>query len=505
MSLLSGPSNFVARRFQRLFGGRDGDRGVFAILAALVMTVMVFATALSIDIMGRVSSLRSDQAAADVIALDAARGIANGTWQTLATASALRNGVPAADVSELIGDWNPATNVFQVDPTNGQSIQVTIASKYDDWFGRSTSSLSRAAVAQIAQINSTTPCTISPCSSTTFSTAQFSIGATLAEVNAGLGRFTVANLSAVGYQGLANGSLSLGTLATDVGVGAGTVSGILNSSVTVGSLLNGYASLLNSNGDSNAGATLTALRSVLSASYAQTLNASFTLGQFLGITSGNGMTLGTSVSFLQLFNGVVQVANGKAGIQSNLGIAGVGTASVSAIMPPTVSPIGQPGVQATNSQVTATMSMPSVNLLGLVSIPLSLTVNVGGATGTLSSVDGCGTVASGIHVSTAFNNATIVVSGSVNVSLLGLGLISVSVSGNVSVPGLPPVPNSTSVPNTADFVPQTGVATASSAGLGTITNNLQVTALGIGVTASTVLAAIPVTQIINALLNNVGI
>lgn len=502
MSLISRPSRFVARRFQRLFGERDGERGLFAILAALVLTVMVFATALSVDIMGRVSGLRSDQAAADLIALDAARGITTNTYQTLAIASAARNGVAASAVHAVRGDFNSSTGSFVENDLTGQAVQVTISSPYNDWFGRSASTLSRAAVAQINTLSTKTPCSISPCYTSTVSTAQFSIGATLATVNAGLHRFGVANLSAVGYQGLATGSVSLGALATQLGFSAGTVDGVLSDSTTVGSLLTQYASLLNNNGDSDAGATLSALRSTLAASYLSTLNAAVTIGHVLGITSGNGMTLGSSISFLQLFNGVVQVANGQAGIQANLGITGVGTASVSVIVPPTVSPLGQPGVQATNSQVTAAMSMPSVNLLGLVNIPLSLTATVGGATGTLTSIDGCGTTASGIDVGTVFNNATIAVSGAVNVSLLGLGLVSVSVSGTISVAGLAPVPSTVSVPNTADFVPQTGVATATSAGLGAVTNNLQVTAVGIGVTANTVLGAIPVTQIINGLLNS---
>ncbi|HWD08416.1 MAG TPA: hypothetical protein VHA57_04905 [Actinomycetota bacterium] len=495
MSLISRPSRFVARRFQRLFGGPEGDRGIFAILAALVLTVMVFATALSVDIMGRVSTLRTDQATADMAVLDAAWELNQPTptlagAQTLACPNGLANGISCSNVTIA---WGNASGLCTSACTNPTTVTATVSTVYHDWFGRSQSTLSRSAVAQIGYLQTTTPCTVSICYSSTVSEAQFSIGSTLAEVNAGLGRFGQANLSLIGYQGLTSGSIALGVLETDFGWSGLTPTGILNQTVTVGSLLNEYSSILNNNGDTAAGASLSALRTYLQANALSTFNGSFTLGQFLGITSGNGMTLGTTVSFLQMFNGALQVANGKAGISASLGITGIGTASVSAIEPPTVSPYGQPGVQATNTQVTATMSDSLLSL-----VPLTLTVNVGAATGTLSSIDGCGTTPSGIHVSTSFNAATIYVSGSVP--------LVANISGYITVPLTPGAgSNPISVPNTADFVPNSGVATVSGS-QGSVVNNISVQLLGAAqITASTVLSDIPYASILSGLMSGTGV
>src|SRR3982074_1538572 len=79
------------RRCGLVLGHEQGERGVIAVLAALILTVTVTSAALSLDVAGRVTEVRRDQATADLAALDAVRNLLSA--QSIAAASAPRNGV----------------------------------------------------------------------------------------------------------------------------------------------------------------------------------------------------------------------------------------------------------------------------------------------------------------------------------------------------------------------------------------------------------------------------
>src|SRR3982074_3521211 len=79
------------RRSRLLLGHEQGERGVIAVLAALVLTVTITSAALSLDVAGRATEGRRDQATAGLAALGAVRNLLSA--QTVAAASARRNGV----------------------------------------------------------------------------------------------------------------------------------------------------------------------------------------------------------------------------------------------------------------------------------------------------------------------------------------------------------------------------------------------------------------------------
>ena len=89
------------RRSRLLLGHEQGERGVIAVLAALVLTVTISSAALSLDVAGRVTEVRRDQATADLAALDAVRNLLSA--QTLAAASARPNDRPPYTMSRKIG------------------------------------------------------------------------------------------------------------------------------------------------------------------------------------------------------------------------------------------------------------------------------------------------------------------------------------------------------------------------------------------------------------------
>lgn len=462
------PDRAVARRARLLLGREHGNRGAIAVFGSIVLVAVLLPTAaLSMDTMGRTEVSRQNQGAADLAALDATYAYAGGATQsaaTLACDSVQRNiaGASCSDVTTTVSSTGSGPTTYDV--------TVTVATPYSNVFAVGNSTIAKTAVAQVVATAST--------SAGTSSTAQFSVGSTLVEVNAGLGRFGSISLSAVGYQGLVSGTTTLSALNTKLGLNALTANALLTDQVTVGQMLTAESSLLGSNGDTSAQGTLNTLIATLTTSFSSTLNAQFTVGDLLGISSGNGSTLSTEVSFLQMVNGTLQVANGQAGISLNLGVTGVGSANVALIVPPKVSPDGPVGVTATNTQVTVGASGPSVSVVG-VSVPLTLSITAGGSTGTLDAIDGCGTTPTDIAIGTAFNDATVAFSGSVSV----LGVVT-SVSGVIYVPGNPPSPNPTTVPDAADFVPNAGTAPAASSGLGTTSISLTATSAGVALSGS---------------------
>jgi uncharacterized membrane protein len=316
-----------------------------------------------------------------------------------------------------------------VSPT---AVQVVVTTPYHDFFGGTSANLYRSATAVINA-----------------PTAQFSIGSTLVMINANLGRFGVANLSALGYNGLASGSVTLDGLRTQLGFAAGSPDSILQNKATVGQLLSAYSTLLSAS-DPTASVALTSLYNTLQTSWSATFNTQVTLGQALGIAQGQGTALSTQVNFLQAVGGIIQIANGLAGISASLSVSlpNLGSASMQlvAINPATVSPMGPVGTTATNDAVVITVNATlNLSILGTgVTAQLPLTFTLGGATGTLQAINCSGSTPTSLQVSTAFPQtiAVTVGSGSATASILGLGLVSVGVTGSGSVSSSP-VPNTT--------------------------------------------------------------
>jgi uncharacterized membrane protein len=508
----------ICRRFSLLLrlrsvGGSENDRGALAVAAAIVLTVLVFATALSLDIAGRVSEVRRDQATADMAALTAAWQLpllgvqslsqVNSALTSTACTNALSNHVDCTISGYAVtatagyysgGTFSPCGPVCVLP----DAVKVMVTTPYNDFFGGSHSELTRTAVAQMVSNTATgyvpgvpgqpgepgydnypgepgfpgTPGT-PPTPYQTLSTAQFSIGSTLAEVRAGLGSLG-ANLSAVGYQGLASGQVTLGWLATQLGFSTLTADQVLATNVTAGQLVSAVAGLLGPTNPAYANLSALASSMQLTTTFGGS-NSKINLGQALGLQQGNGVGLGANVNLLSAVDGAIQLANTKAGIGATLGVSLPGLTdarfSLTGITPATISepPNGIIGTQATSTAVTVTLTVDLQVTVGLdlVSVHLPLSLVVGGATGTLTGVD-CTTASpptvSDITVATAYNDVNATISGG-SFSALD-GLIGGTVTGSVPVTSAP-VPTAT-VTTQYNWV----TSTASGSGPVTVSSNL---------------------------------
>ena len=129
----------LARRCRLVLGHEQGERGVIAVLAALLLTVTVTSAALSLDIAGRVAEVRRDQATADLAALDAVRNLVSA--QTTAAASAKRNGVDNTKngntVTAVLGHIGLVAGQSGFIAGGGSSaVQVTVSTPYNDFLGK---------------------------------------------------------------------------------------------------------------------------------------------------------------------------------------------------------------------------------------------------------------------------------------------------------------------------------------------------------------------------------
>ena len=424
---LRGAGRRLARPFVRrcglLLGHAEGDRGVIAVLAAFLLTVTVTSAALSLDIAGRVAEVRRDQATADLAALDAARNLV--LAQTLAATSARRNGVDNTKsgntVTAVLGQLSVVNgkNVFSTGGSN-TAVKVTVSTPYNDFLGGLKGHMVASASA-----------------SSTTGMAGFSVGASLIDINLGLAKFGAA-LALIGYNGLAAGTVTLGALATKLGLAALSPDQVLATQVTVGQIVNASAALLGAASPSYV--SLTALGTTLGGSARNTANK-VDLGSVLGLQSGAGVGLGANVNLMEALSGSVQLANEKAGLSANIGLSIPGVAAVSfgvlAFVPPTIV-YGPVGITATNTQVTVNLSVDlsiSLGFLSIAAVHLPITLALGGAIGTLKAIDCTGAAPVDIKLGTAFPSLSLNVSGGY-ATLLGLP-IATGLQGPITVASNP--------------------------------------------------------------------
>lgn len=221
------------------------------VLVAISLSVLVTATAFTVDL-GRVSTERRDlQKVADVAALDLSRRLDGRTaaeivgdpaWQASIDATLERNGFAPTDgrtATVAIGSWTPATETFT--PMTGTQIptavDVELASTVDYAFAPGGASPTRRAVAgQTAaaghQVGSF---------AARLSTEEAALLAALTSDALGI--------TVVGYEGLAGGQVALGDLADELGFTLGDVDGLAVAEVTVADVLRAEAEVLRRNGD----------------------------------------------------------------------------------------------------------------------------------------------------------------------------------------------------------------------------------------------------------------
>jgi len=382
------------------------ERGAVLPFVAISLTVLIAATALTVDIGQETNTNRTLQAGADAIALDAARAVTGGTAAQVASAvataaqdSAGRNNVAVSKLTVDLGTVSGTTfttvatviSAGVVQTVNSASVpsgvRVTMASNTKFAFMPGGVTSSRKAVASQQAITG------------------IAVGSFLARVNAGLfntgllnsilGGYIGGNLTLVGYSGIAAGTVNLGQLQAQLGFG--TVDQLLNANITLKNLLNAAAAALSAKGDSN---SLNARTDVMTIAGAIPANStlSLKLGDLIGVASSVGDSSAASADFnvLQLVQSAAQVANGTNAISVTLSPSSLGglgsllnssgnSVSLKVIEAPQWE-IGPVGTQVHTAQVRLLVHLrPLGTVLGGV-LDLPIYVEVASATSTVQSI-----------------------------------------------------------------------------------------------------------------------
>ena len=385
------------------------ERGATLVLVAISMIVLLWGGAFAVDLGLTTVGNRQVQVMADTGALDLARYLNVADWNSIsirsATASttylsgkltnaALDNGSQAT-LTETPGVWLNGTFTAQNSYVDGQlvrcyywsppltypcnAVKVTAAESVPQIFVGGSSAATRSSIAAV------TP------------DASFSVGSFLASVNSQQGAVLnallgtlggTANVTLVGYQGLANTNVTINQLIAASG-GVLTSSNVLTASEsgsTWQSIWN--AAVANQVAQLNCSATPTPLpcsaSTALSGPNALDLTSS-SQAQLCHLVSINGSTcssgplpnyaLATSLNALQTFTTEAEFANGANAVTfdlgTSLGITGVTDAQLTLSMGqiPQVA-FGPVGTTASTAQLTSDLVLNYLGV-GTINIPLS--------------------------------------------------------------------------------------------------------------------------------------
>lgn len=268
------------------------DRGAVLILASVFAAVAVLAAALAVDIGRQAATKRDDQRVADMVALDAVRGFAiaptnpRPAIEGLAASSATRNGYQPNDTANghsmqvellqvLLSDGGytmipiPDTGQPSIDAT-GNAVRITLTSTTDNLFAGGQKALKAIAVATLdSQL------VIPPGGAPTSAGGTTRIGSTLASLDTSQTTILndvmtqlvggVVNVNAVGWQGIANGYVTLSSLQSALGMAAASPSEFLNSQFTYPELVTATVSALKADGTTSTASIMTALGTIYSA------------------------------------------------------------------------------------------------------------------------------------------------------------------------------------------------------------------------------------------------
>jgi tight adherence protein G len=414
------------------------ERGAVTLTVALVLTVLMGAASLALDLGMQRVGVRDMQALSDVVALDLARQIdgrsvtaieSDTKWVAGKNASVARNDDTLGDspnVTAVLGDLNTGTGVFT--PMSGAqqptAVKVTSTSSVNYVLRTGEGAVSRSAIA-----------TANP-------NACFKLGSFAARVKTGnsslLGPLLGAidadlNLSLVSYQGLAVLDVTLMDVA--VKLGFGTVSELVGTSVSVGEFYAAIADVLVDDGHAVEAALLDSIALKV------TDLPDIKVGDVIGLGTAGPSALDTEFNVLDLVAGSAFVANGDTAVGvPALGITIPGltslTGSLSVINAPKMFCGKVNQGPATTSQVDLSvggtlLSLPNVlGTLAATTTGLTLDADIASASGTLREIT-CGNAVSdtdpegiGVDVRTGLTDISLGVPIRLqgNVVLLGTGL-----------------------------------------------------------------------------------
>ncbi len=406
------------------------EKGAILILAAVGLVVAMIAAGLAVDVGRLASDARTDQKVADLAALDAIR-VAPASYSAAALASATRNSFPTTSGYSVTAVEGLKVGTGCQSAPGAGSVCVTVTSPNTNAFpflgGRT--SMTRSAVA----------------SNTAF--GGFMIGSSLVTIDTarsgllnsflgGMLKGSSLSLSAVSWQGLAAGNVTLDAFRTQLasmGFSVGTVSQLLATNLTVNQVLQATANALTAQG----GVANLALATQLNTLRAGITNTTqITLGSFMHVSQGaDNAALASDLNVFQLLTASAEVANGSSFIDiPDVGIAVPNTLStrvkLQVIQPPQFY-FGPVGGSVSTAQIDLTVT-PSLNLpvtipgLNGVTVTGTFPVKVtgAGATGTLKAASCSGS--SGITVTvdpTAFaGSISANLNARVALSILGIAI-----------------------------------------------------------------------------------
>jgi uncharacterized membrane protein len=453
---------------------RREERGATLIFTALAMVLLLWAGATGVDLGFSVYGSRQAQAMADTAALDLVRYISySDATNTTATAAqsyfngkltqVLTNNNSNAQLTVFPGYFNgtkftkygqsgtcqatkappvlPGCNAIEV--TAAQTVPQVFFGGFNVLHGHSgntvTSSVSGSSVAAVNP------------------EAAFSIGSYLASINtqqsAVLNKIlspldTSANLTLVGFEGLANSDVTLAGL---ISASAGLLSptNILSQSLTAGQWASIFDSaLLSEEASVNCGSSPTpdvcsAYTALNGQSFSNASTTKVSLCQLVHINLGSGAPydcnntsiptqgLNSSLNVYQLLNTEAMLSNGTNSIDltaalnlSAPGLLNIGTVTLKLAVGqvPQVA-YGPVGTTASTAQVTATLSVNLATLLGINLGTLTIPLSAASGTATLTGV----TCINNAMSSTSINTVTTTLAtgtGDNGITLTLLGLVS---------------------------------------------------------------------------------
>lgn len=436
---------------------RRGERGAVLVLAVGGLVMSLVCAALAIDLGFIAHDARVDQKVADLAALDAVRvlpGVADQTLPGSVTVEARdsakkRNGFDYTEPGfALLVEWAASSTSTSwssapADLGSATAVKVTATSFHENVFASGGRSVSRSGIASKDD------------------KAQISVGSKLATLNAGddtlldkvmtaiLGTSPAIDLTVLGYQGLAGGTVSLGDLvAADPTLGS--PDSLLTSSITVKRLAQATLTALNNKAAGGDAAALAAATPL--ATFASNIDSSLMvrLGDILSVGQPVDPAAAAANAQFNVFDlilgaGEVAMFNGTNAVTiSNLtlGIPGLvsSTLKLTVIEPPQISEFGrdrydpvlgawettartaQVKVELT-TRITVGTSPCSGFLATCVDMQMPLVVSAAKAVGSLIDIS-CpttGTRAADVKVVTTGANAT--ANNVLTVKLLGLDLL----------------------------------------------------------------------------------
>ena len=380
---------------------RDDERGNFAIVGAVLMTLVVGCAALGVDLGSIFADRRKTQSTTDLAAIVAASNLINAT--NAASATVVQNKYPAnALVSVELGTYTANSAIAPaarfVTPAVGaaNAARVTLNTQTPLYFARYITGANQYTIKTQAVATST-------------AVASFSIGSSLLSVNGGLinamlgGMLgTSLSLSVMDYQSLASARIDafdfMSALATRVNLTGATYNTILTGNLKVSDMI--AAALSAQQADNGASSATTALSSISQAvtglSSTITPASLIDLGPYDDMTVGQTPKTSFSVSALDLLSAIAEVANGTHQIATSVNLGLPGIASVSLIATIGERPVGtswlEVGSAGASVHTAQTRILLQVQLLGsgpVAAVNLPVYVEIASGTATLNAVT-CG-------------------------------------------------------------------------------------------------------------------